>query len=164
MLSRDHNILWLPESNGYPTSACGLLSAFRPPGQSRPAVSRSRKRLLRGKIGTVAMGRSHGHTAVTNDSNQTDGDFLFAGRLVPLGRKGNIVYARSLRPGEEDTGEGVHVKQALVGRNANGVLYSAFLRSLINFRLGKGRIAPEGDLLARSLLALPSGRREVVER
>ena len=60
--------------------------------------------------GTVAMGRSHGHTAVTNDSNQTDGNFLFAGRLVPLGRKGNIVYARSLRPGEEDTGEGVHVK------------------------------------------------------
>ena len=43
----------------------------------------SRKRLLRGKIGTVAMGRSHGHTAVTNDSNQTDGDFLFACRLVP---------------------------------------------------------------------------------
>ena len=34
------------------------------------------------------------------------------------------------------------------------MLYSAFLRSLINFRLGKGRIAPEGDLLARSLLAL----------
>ena len=28
----------------------------------------------------------------------------------PFGRKGNIVYARSLRPGEEDTGEGVHVK------------------------------------------------------
>ena len=54
--------------------------------------------------------RSHGHTAVTNDSNQTDGDFLFSGRLVPLGRKGNIVYARSLRRGEEDTGEGVHVK------------------------------------------------------
>ena len=56
------------------------------------------------------MGRSHGHTAVTNDSNQTDGDFLFSGRLVPLGRKGNIVYARSLRRGEEDTGEGVHLK------------------------------------------------------
>ena len=70
----------------------------------------SRKRLLRGKIGTVAMGRSHGHTAVTNDSNQTDGDFLFASRLVPLGRKGNIVYARSLRRGEEDTGEGVSLK------------------------------------------------------
>ena len=46
---------------------------------------------------------------MTNDSNHTDGDFLFASRLVPLGRKGNIVYARSLRPGEEDTGEGVHV-------------------------------------------------------
>ena len=45
-----------------------------------------------------------------NDSNQTDGDFLFAGRLVPLGRKGNILYGRSLRPGEVDTGEGIHVK------------------------------------------------------
>ena len=42
--------------------------------------------------------------------------------------------------------------------------HSAFLRRLINLRLGKGRIAPEGDLLARSLLALPSERREVVER
>ena len=39
-------------------------------------------------------------------------------------------------------------------RNADGVLHAAFLRRLINFRLGKGRIAPEGDLLARSLLAL----------
>ena len=56
------------------------------------------------------MGHSHGDKAVTNDSNQKDDDFLFAGRLVPLGRKGNIVYARSLRPGEEDTGEVVHVK------------------------------------------------------
>ena len=47
---------------------------------------------------------------MTNDSDQTDGNFLIAGRLVPLGRKGNIIYARSLRPGEIDTGEGVHVK------------------------------------------------------
>ena len=52
--------------------------------------------------------------------------------------------------------------QALVGRNANGVLYSAFLRSLINFRLGKGRIAPEGDLLARSLLALDLRQQELI--
>ena len=56
------------------------------------------------------MGHSHGDKAVTNDSNQKDDNFLFAGRLVPLGRKGNIVYARNLRPGEEDTGEVVHVK------------------------------------------------------
>ena len=55
------------------------------------------------------MGLSHGDKAVTNDNNQKDDDFLFAGRLVLLGRKGNIVYARSLRPGEEDTGEVVHV-------------------------------------------------------
>ena len=56
------------------------------------------------------MGHSHGDKAVTNDSNQKDDDLLFASRLVPLGRKGNIVYARSLRPGEEDTGEVVHLK------------------------------------------------------
>ena len=62
------------------------------------------------KIGTVAMGRSYGHTAVTNDSNQTADDFLFAARLVPIERKGNIVYARSLRRGEEDTGESIHLK------------------------------------------------------
>ena len=54
--------------------------------------------------------RSYGHTAVTNDSNQTADDFLFAARLVPIERKGNIVYARSLRPGEEDTGESIHLK------------------------------------------------------
>ena len=38
------------------------------------------------------------------------GNFVFAGRLVPDGREGNIVYARSLLRGEEDTGEGVHVE------------------------------------------------------
>ena len=56
------------------------------------------------------MSHSNGPPAVTNDSNQTDGNFLIAGRLVPLGRKGNIIYARTLRPGEVDTGGGVHVK------------------------------------------------------
>lgn len=38
-----------------------------------------------------------------------EGNFLFGGRLVPDGREGNVVYARTLRRGEEDTGEGVHV-------------------------------------------------------
>ena len=52
--------------------------------------------------------------------------------------------------------------QALVGRNANGVLHSAFLRKLINLRLGKGRIAPEGDLFARSLLALDLGQQQLL--
>ena len=37
-------------------------------------------------------------------------DFLLSGRLVPAGREGNKVFARSLRPGEEDTGEGVTVR------------------------------------------------------
>ena len=45
------------------------------------------------------------------DSGDKDGkaNFLFGGRLVPDGREGNVVYARTLRSGEEDTGEGVHV-------------------------------------------------------
>ena len=38
------------------------------------------------------------------------GDFLLGGRIVPAGREGNKVFARSLRPGEEDTGEGVSLR------------------------------------------------------
>ena len=47
-------------------------------------------------------------TSHTPDQDQ--GDFILAGRLVPVGREGNVVYARSLRRGEEDTGEGVHLE------------------------------------------------------
>ena len=49
--------------------------------------------------------------------NRDQGDFLFSGRLVPIRREGNIVYARSLRRGEEDTGEGVPLERGdrLVG-------------------------------------------------
>ncbi len=36
-------------------------------------------------------------------------EFLVAGRLVPAGSDGNTTYARSLRPGEEDSGEAVHI-------------------------------------------------------
>ena len=43
------------------------------------------------------------------DNNQDQGDFLFGGRIVPVKREGNIVYARALRRDEEDTGEGVHI-------------------------------------------------------
>ena len=42
-------------------------------------------------------------------SNESGSNFLYAGRLVEMKREGNTVYARSLRRGEEDTGEGVHV-------------------------------------------------------
>ena len=41
---------------------------------------------------------------------QDSSDLLFYNRLVPDGREGNKVFARSLRPGEEDTGEGVNVR------------------------------------------------------
>ncbi len=38
-----------------------------------------------------------------------DDELLLFGRLVPAGSNENTVFARSLRPGEEDTGEAVHV-------------------------------------------------------
>ena len=38
-----------------------------------------------------------------------DDEFLLLGRLVPAGSDENTVFARSLRPGEEDTGESVNV-------------------------------------------------------
>jgi len=46
-----------------------------------------------------------------NDKNPSDpgGELLWLGRIVPDGREGNVVFARSLRPGEVDTGEGVRV-------------------------------------------------------
>lgn len=48
---------------------------------------------------------------MTNDENNPDqSNFLFAGRIVPIKREGNIVYARSLRRGEEDTGEVVQLE------------------------------------------------------
>ena len=61
---------------------------------------------------------TRGHQEVNNErDNRDQGDFLFSGRLVPIRREGNIVYARSLRRGEEDTGEGVHLERGdrLVG-------------------------------------------------
>ena len=36
-------------------------------------------------------------------------NFLLGGRIVPIRREGNVVYARSLRRGEDDTGEGVNL-------------------------------------------------------
>ena len=44
------------------------------------------------------------------DNNQDQADFLLARRIVPIKREGNIVYARTLRRGEEDTGEAVHLE------------------------------------------------------
>ena len=48
---------------------------------------------------------------MTNESDEHNQDaFLFSGRVVPIRREGNIVYARTLRRGEEDTGEVVHLE------------------------------------------------------
>jgi hypothetical protein len=48
--------------------------------------------------------------------------------------------------------------QALVGRDANGVLDAPLLQSLIQLRLGKGGISPESDLLPIRLLPLDLGQ------
>ncbi|MCY4128239.1 MAG: hypothetical protein OXG15_03225 [Gammaproteobacteria bacterium] len=47
--------------------------------------------------------------SVTNPNNEVGTDLLYRARLVEIGREGNTVYARSLRRGEKDTGEGVHI-------------------------------------------------------
>ena len=44
------------------------------------------------------------------ETKQPQGNFLFGGRIVPLRREGNVVYARTLRLGEEDTGEVVELR------------------------------------------------------
>ena len=41
---------------------------------------------------------------------ESGGELLDIGRLVPIGREGNKVFARVLRPGEEDTGETVRLE------------------------------------------------------
>ena len=40
---------------------------------------------------------------------QPHGELLMSGRIVPIGREGNKVFARMLRPGEQDSGERVHL-------------------------------------------------------
>ena len=48
---------------------------------------------------------------MTNEENkETSGEFLFGSRIVPIKRDGNIVYARSLRRGEKDTGKSVKLQ------------------------------------------------------
>ena len=66
-----------------------------------------------------------------------DDEFLHSGRIVPDGSDGDTVFARSLRPGEEDTGEGVHIPagKRLVIR-AGGLSFSS---DEIDARSPKGR-------------------------
>ena len=47
----------------------------------------------------------------TENNGESDGEMIMDRRLVPIRREGNIVFARSLRYGEEDTGEGVHLEK-----------------------------------------------------
>ena len=64
---------------------------------------------------------------MADDKTQDSSDeLLWSGRLVPDGREGNKVFARSLRPGEEDTGEGVtvHAGEQLIIRPGGLVINS----------------------------------------
>lgn len=76
-----------------------------------------------------------------------DDEFLLLGRLVPAGSDGNTVFARSLRPGEEDTGKSVHVPagKRLVIRPGD----LSFNSDEIDARSPKGRggYAPVADTL-----------------
>ena len=47
---------------------------------------------------------------MSQETQEGDGDFLTYGRLVPAGRVGSKVFARTLRIGEPDTGEGVKIE------------------------------------------------------
>ena len=59
-------------------------------------------------------------------NNQTDDELLLTGRLVPAGRDGNKVFARMLRPGEEDPGHGVTLQAGdqLIIRAGGFVIHS----------------------------------------
>ena len=76
-----------------------------------------------------------------------DDELLLLGRLVPAGSDENTVFARSLRPGEEDSGEAVHVpagKRLVIKR---GDL--SFTSDEIDARSprGRGGYAPVADTL-----------------
>ena len=76
-----------------------------------------------------------------------DDELLLLGRLVPAGSDENTVFARSLRPGEEDSGEAVHVpagKQLMI--RAGDLSFSS---DEIDARSPKGRggYAPVADTL-----------------
>ena len=76
-----------------------------------------------------------------------DDELLLLGRLVPAGSDENRVFARSLRPGEEDTGEAVHVPagQRLMIRAGD----LSFNSDEIDARTpqGRGGYAPVADTL-----------------
>ena len=50
------------------------------------------------------------HAPIGQEDNSGQGELLFSGRVVLSRREGKNVYLRSLRPGEEDTGEGVRIE------------------------------------------------------
>ena len=50
------------------------------------------------------------HAPIGREGNADQGEMLFSGRVVLSRREVKKVYLRSLRPGEKDTGEGVHIR------------------------------------------------------
>ena len=47
---------------------------------------------------------------MSEENKQDEGEFLFAGGVALSRREGKNVYLRSLRPGEQDSGEGVRIE------------------------------------------------------
>ena len=76
-----------------------------------------------------------------------DDELLLSGRLVPAGSDENTVFARSLRPGEEDSGEAVHVPagKRLVIRPGDLSLNSDEIDA--KSPKGRGGYAPVADTL-----------------
>lgn len=76
-----------------------------------------------------------------------DDELLLLGRLVPAGSDETTVFARSLRPGEEDSGEGVHVPAGKRLMIRPGDL--SFSSDEIDARspTGRGGYAPVADTL-----------------
>ena len=75
---------------------------------------------------------------VEEGAQNSGGELLYQARLVPDGQEGNTVYARTLRPGEEDTGEVVNVPAGhnLVIRPGGLVVNSDEIDALSPKRLG----------------------------
>lgn len=84
-----------------------------------------------------------GEIVASEGDKSGEGDFLTGGRLVPDGREGNVVYARTLLPGEEDTGEGVHIGlgDRLVIRPGKFVITSRYIDEYFN-PIGVGGYRP----------------------
>ena len=83
----------------------------------------------------------------SDSQNKNSNDALWIGRLVPTGREGNKVLARSLRPGEEDTGEVVNAQsgEELIIRGGDLIINSGEID--VQSPKGRGGYAPGANTI-----------------